>query len=276
MKGLLLALIFSLPLMCFAQTTGCTDPLAINYNSSATENDGTCAYVNSSVSAAVSFELPEIMLETSGLIFWNNKLWTHNDNSDVNLYSFSFSASSMYETWELTGTSNVDQEEISQDSNYIYLGDFGNNVSGNRTNLRILRVEKQSLLNNSPVIDTIWFSYSDQTDFSPTEANETDFDCEAFIVSTDSIYLFTKQWVSEKTKLYSLSKYPGIHTAYYKSELDVSGLVTGAYYNRAKKLVVLCGYSSFVQPFFYLLYDFEGNNYFSGNRRKIGFSETLH
>lgn len=276
MKTLIIALVFTFPFMCNAQTQGCTDPLAINYNSSATDNDGTCAYANSSISAAVSFELPDIMMETSGLIFWNNKLWTHNDNSDVNLYSFSFSASSMFETWELTGTSNVDQEEISQDSNYIYLGDFGNNVSGNRTNLRILRIDKQSLLGNTPIVDTIWFSYSDQTDFFPTEANETDFDCEAFIVSTDSIYLFTKQWVSEKTKLYSLSKYPGEHIAYYKSEMDVSGLVTGAYYNRAKQLVVLCGYSSLVQPYFYLLYDFSGNNFFSGNKRKISFSQALH
>ncbi len=46
--------------------------------------------------------------------------------------------------------------------------------------------------------------------------------------------------------------------------------------NKANQLVVLCGYSSLVQPYFYLLYDFSGNNFFSGNKRKISFSQALH
>lgn len=276
MKILVLSLTVFVTGFLYCQTPGCTDPLASNYNVEASINDGTCVYENSSVSATSSVELPEIMVETSGLIFWQNELWTHNDNADINLYSFNPASPVNYEMYELTGTTNIDQEEISQDSNYIYLGDFGNNVSGNRTNLYILRIEKLSLLAGSPIIDTIFFSYSNQSDFNPTEANETDFDCESFIVSTDSIYLFTKQWVSEKTALYSLSKYPGVHVANYKAELDVSGLITGAYHNRSKKLVVLSGYSSYVQPFFYLLYDFSGNDFFSGNKRKISFSSSFH
>lgn len=273
------AFLITLIIICLssnAQISGCTDPLANNYNLEATINDGSCTYGTATVSSLVSTELPEIMQETSGLIYWNNKLWTHNDDSDINLYSFDFDNVANYNTYELTGTQNKDQEEISQDSNYIYLGDFGNNVSGNRTNLRILRIEKQSLLDGSPIIDTIHFTYSNQTNFTATEANETDFDCESFIVSTDSIYLFTKQWVSEKTSVYSLSKYPGEHIAYYKNEFNVGGLITGAVYNRAKRCIVLCGYSSLVQPFFYLLYDFNGNDFFSGNKRKISFSKSLH
>jgi hypothetical protein len=60
---------------------------------------------------------------------------------------------------------NTDWEEISQDSSYIYVGDFGNNYQGNRTDLHILRIEKKSFLLNQPIIDTISFSYSNQTDF---------------------------------------------------------------------------------------------------------------
>ncbi|MDD3740414.1 MAG: HYR domain-containing protein [Bacteroidales bacterium] len=276
MKDYIFCFLLLFTSMMFSQTPGCPDPLATNYNSEAIINDGSCTYDNISISASSSVELPEVMVETSGLIYWNDKLWTHNDNSDINLYSFNPNSPDTYESYELTGTENIDQEEISQDSNYIYLGDFGNNVSGNRTNLYILRIDKQSLITGTPLIDTIFFSYSNQTDFNPTEANETDFDCESFIVSTDSIFLFTKQWVSEKTALYSLSKYPGVHVASFKAELDVSGLITGAYYNRSKKLVVLSGYSSYVQPFFYLLYDFSGNDFFSGNKRKISFSASLH
>ncbi len=276
MKSLFLISFITVCLFANAQVSGCTDPLATNYNTEATINDGSCTYGTSTVSAAVSHELPEIMEETSGLIYWNNKIWTHNDDTDINLYSFNFDNVEDYNTHELTGTQNIDQEEISQDSNYIYLGDFGNNVSGNRTNLQILRIEKQSLLDGSPLIDTISFVYSNQTDFTATDANDTDFDCESFIVSTDSIYLFTKQWVSKKTAVYSLSKYPGEHIAHYKNEFNVAGLITGAVFNRAKRYVVLCGYSSLVQPFFYLLYDFNGNDFFSGNKRKVSFSNSLH
>lgn len=276
MKCILLSFFFVVGFYANAQLAGCTDPLANNYSSDATINNGSCTYGSRSVSAVTSYELPEIIEETSGLIYWNDKIWTHNDDTDINLYSFDFENVSDYNAYELTGTYNIDQEEISQDSNYVYVGDFGNNVSGNRTNLKILRIEKQSLLAGSPVIDTIYFVYSNQTNFEASGANNTDFDCESFIVSTDSIYLFTKQWVSEKTTVYSLSKYPGEHIAHYKNEFDVSGLITGAVYDRARRYVVLCGYSSTVQPFFYLLYDFKGNDFFSGNKRKISFSKPLH
>jgi hypothetical protein len=267
--------IFSFAIQTQAQSQGCTDPLANNFNPSAIINDGSCTYSSLSyVSASSSKELPVALDETSGLIYWNNKLWTHNDDTDINIYAFDYEDPNNYQAFSLTGTVNKDTEEISQDSTYIYMGDFGNNVKGNRTDLRILRVEKESLLAGNPIIDTIFFSYSNQIDFSPTEANKTDFDCESFIVSSDSIYLFTKQWVSEKTSCYSLSKYPGTHIANYRATLDVKGLITGAYYNRAKRLIVFSGYSSLLQPFFYLLYDFQGNDFFSGNKRKIAFSRV--
>ena len=218
---------------------GCTDPLASNYNHLAAQNDGSCVYSAATISAGTSVQLPAIMQETSGLIFWNNRLWTHNDDSDINLYAFDTNAVNIFEAYALTGTANIDWEEISQDSAYIYVGDFGNNVNGNRTNLKILRIEKNTLLTHAPIIDTIAFAYANQTDFSPTGGNNTDFDCEAFIVTTDSIYLFTKQWVSQKTALYVLPKTPGNHLAQYKTTLDVQGLVTGAVYLENANLVVL-------------------------------------
>jgi len=53
--------------------------------------------------------------------------------------------------------------------------------------LNILRIDKNSILAKTPVVDTILFSYSLQTDFSPAGPNNTNFDCEAFVVSNDSI-----------------------------------------------------------------------------------------
>ena len=223
-----------------------------------------------------SWDLPEVMEETSGLIIWNDKIWTHNDDTDINIYAFDTTNVYDYDTYPLTGTVNTDWEEISQDDDYVYIGDFGNNAGGNRTDLKILRIEKNSLLANLPVIDTIHFSYSLQTDFSSTGPNNTDFDCEAFIVTTDSIYLFTKEWVSEGTSVYSLPKTPGTYIADYIESYNVQGLITGATFLERERLVVLSGYTSLLQPFLFLLYDFQNNLFFSGNKRKLSVNLPFH
>ncbi len=255
-----------------AQVVGCTDPLSNNYNPQATVNNGTCTYGSASVAPTSSVNLPNAVEETSGLIKWGDRLLTHNDNTDLNLYSLDTITGAVLQTFPVTGTSNTDWEEIAQDVQYVYIGDFGNNGNGNRTNLRIIRVGKEELLSGNVQANSINFTYSNQTSFTPTGNNNTDFDCEAFIVSQDSIYLFTKQWVSKKTSVYALPKTPGTYVAQLKATYDVSGLITGATYLEDKRLVVLTGYSTILQPFFYLLYDFNGHNFFSGNKRKIGMS----
>jgi hypothetical protein len=255
---------------------GCTDPLATNYDAGATINDGSCVYPASSISPGTSISLAGNLDETSGLIKWNGSLWTHNDNTDINLYSLDTITGIILQAYPLSGVVNQDWEEISQDSNYVYVGDFGNNVNGNRTDLKILRIEKSSLLASAPVTDTITFSYSDQTDFTPAGNNNTDFDCESFIVSTDSIYLFTKQWVSHQTGLYVLPKSPGTYVAQHKTTYDVQGLITGAVYLQNERLIALCGYTNLLQPFTWLLYDFTGTEFFGGNKRMISVSLPFH
>jgi len=257
-----------------AQIYGCTDRLAINYNSSATLNDGSCIYNLSNISPLGSLPLDEVLSETSGLIFWNNNLWTHNDNSDSNIYMLDTLYGRIVQAYPLAGIENRDWEEISQDEDYVYIGDFGNN-SGNRTDLRILKVSKVSLISGSPDIDSIEYSYSDQVDFTPA-GNDTDFDCEAFIVTGDSIYLFTKQWVSNQTSLYSLPKNAGNYTAKLRSSLDVNGMITGAVYLGSERIIALSGYSNRLVPFVYLLYDFTGSDFFDGNKRKIGILLDFH
>ena len=257
-----------------AQTSGCTDRLAINHNQAATVNDGSCIYNPANVGPSATINLAGTLSETSGLIFWNNKLWTQNDNTDINIYSLDTLSGNIFHAFPLSGIPNKDWEEISQDDNYVYIGDFGNN-SGSRTDLRIFRISKNSLAGNSPVIDSIKFSYSDQVDFS-SGSNSTDFDCEAFIISRDSIYLFTKQWVSKKTSVYSLSKNPGSYTAKLRSSFDVDGLITGAVYLESERIIALSGYSDLLDPFVYLLYDFKGSDFFTGNKRKIALLIPYH
>jgi hypothetical protein len=250
-----------------AQKYGCTDRLAINYNQDAIINDGSCKYSPANIEPLASLNLDGILSETSGLIFWENQFWTHNDNSDTNIYALDTLYGRIVQPYPLSGITNTDWEEISQDEDYIYIGDIGNN-SGNRDDLKIYKAGKSSILNNSAVFDSVCFTYSDQTDFTPND-NNNDFDCEAFVVSKDSIYLFTKQWLSNGTSVYSLPKTPGKYVAKRRFFYNVNGLITGAVYLEEKRIIALTGYSERLKPFLYLLYDFNGSDFFGGNKRKI-------
>ena len=274
------AIVFAAILHATAQTCGCTDPMATNYNASATVNDGSCVYASTTVSATEIGQIGETLDGSSTLIFWNGGYWTYNDHNDCCLYHIDSTTAAITDTLCISGISNYDTEEVSQDSLYLYFGDFGNN-SGVRQNLHILRISKESLLDQTFVVDTIWFSYEDQTDFT-AHSQATDFDCESFIVTRDSIYLFTKQWVSEKTTFYGLPKEPGTYVAHRHETYDVSGLVTGATYVPEYRLAVLCGYDydggsylSSLRPFIILLYDFQGDDFFSGNKRRLDFGTLV-
>lgn len=273
-KAFLLLFLFSIS-QIYSQISGCTDPISKNYNPLATVNDGSCKYKSAKIKPIFTTKLGNSIIETSGLIAFDNLLWTHNDDTDTNIYGLD-TLGNIKKKIKLEKVINLDWEEISQDNDYIYVGDFGNNYQGNRTDLHILRIEKESFLLNKPIIDTIAFSYSNQIDFSAQKSNTTDFDCEAFIVSKDSIYLFTKQWTSAKTSIYSLPKQAGNHIAQFKETLDTKALVTGATYLEDKKRIALCGYSKMGKTFIYLLYDFKNHDFLSGNKRKLKLKLPFH
>lgn len=262
--------------LSYAQIKGCTDNLAQNYNPKANENDGSCRYASTKIRVKFTKKLSDSIAETSGMIAYKNLLWTHNDDQSTTLYGMDTNGK-IKKKINLERVKNKEWEEISQDSLYLYIGDFGNNITGNRKDLHILRIEKKSIENPVPAIDTIYFSYENQKDFErKKEVNNTDFDCEAFIASKDSIYLFTKQWVSEKTNIYSLPKNPGTYMAKFKGTINVEGLITGATELSQKKGIVLCGYSHYMMPFVYLLYGYKNNDFTTGNKRKIKLSLMFH
>lgn len=271
----ILILFFLFLTSTYGQISGCTDAQAKNFDQNATTNDGSCIYVSVKIKPEFTLKLSDSLRETSGLIAFDHLLWTHNDDHDTNIYGLD-SNGKIQKKIKLEKVKNNDWEEISQDSSYIYIGDFGNNFQGNRKNLHLLRIEKKSFLSNKPLIDTISFSYSNQTNFTQQKENNTDFDCEAFVVSKDSIYLFSKQWKQNKTSVYVLPKIPGKHIAKLKETLDVEGLITGATLLASGKGIVLCGYSKLLQPFLYLLNDYKNNDFSTGNQRKIKLSLSFH
>jgi hypothetical protein len=254
---------------------GCTDVQANNYNSSATVNNGSCTYNTTNASYTVLTPLSATVNETSGLIFWRSCFWTHNDSGGANaIYAIDSITGSILQTVTITNATNVDWEDIAQDDSYIYIGDFGNNVNGNRTNLRIYKIAKADINTNPTVSVTatiINYSYSDQTNFAATGSNNTDFDCEAFFVKDDSLYLFSKNWINFQTRLYRLPKTAGTYSAAYLQSFNVNGLITGADYIASCNRVVLVGYNRVVNgaTFIWNLFDFSGANFFNGNKRRI-------
>ena len=270
-----LMLFFLFTASTYSQIKGCTDRLATNFDPNATENNGRCWYASAKVKPEFSTKLSDSIVGTSGLIPFDGLLWTHNDHFDTTFYGLDFKGK-VKKKINFPNLKSNDWEDISQDSLYIYMGDFGNNNKGNRKDLRILKIEKKSFYTNNPVIETIAFSYADQKGFTALKEHTSDFDCEAFVVLQDSIYLFTKQWSKEKTSVYTLSKNPGTHIAALKETIDTQGLITGATALPSKKGVVLCGYTKFLQPFILLLYDYQNNDFGTGNKRKIKIKLPFH
>jgi hypothetical protein len=270
----IILLILLIPFACYGQISGCTDNLAKNFNPNSEINDGSCIYAKTKIKPTTSIILSDTLAETSGLIAFNDLFWTHNDDHDTTIYGID-SIGRIRRKIKLDNVVNIDWEEISQDSSYIYIGDFGNNYRGNRKDLQILRIEKKSFLENKPKIDTISFLYSDQTNLKSQKPNTTNFDCEAFVVSKDSIYLFTKQWKKNKTGIYVIPKIPGKYSAKLNCTLNVKGLITGATITEQNN-IVLCGYTKTLKTMVYLLTDVDQFNFSTANLRKIKLALRFH
>ena len=119
--------------------------------------------------------LPKIINETSGLEFYNNNFITHNDSGgEPSLYVFN----EMGEVIETIGLDknpyfeieNNDWEDITNDNEYLFVADTGNNF-GNRDNLNIIRVSKGTDLMVDGIIE---ISYSDQESFFPRPKHKYD------------------------------------------------------------------------------------------------------
>lgn len=259
-----------------AQVSGCTDPQAQNFDPDADVNDGSCLYAPTSFTPEEVVEaLPDQILETSGLIYWNGGLWTFNDSQNLpEIYKIDTLTGSILQTIAFQGVENVDWEDITQDADHIFVGDFGNNL-GNRTDLKIFILQKSAIPdtgNASPEVQVINFSYGDQTSFKRLNRNN-DYDCESILSFGDSLFIFTKNWANLQTRLYALPKVAGSYVVFPKDSMDVDGLLTGADVNERGE-IVLIGYKNY-NPFMWLLYDFVEDDFFGGNKRRIDFSAML-
>lgn len=182
--------------------------------------------------------------ESSGLIYLNNTLITHNDSDQLpNLYEVDPTTGNVTRTVHVANAQNKDWEDIATDDTYIYIGDFGNN-QGNRTDLKIYRIGIDTYLNtpnDTVYADSILFNYADQTDFS-TSNFTTPYDAEALICFRDSLFIFTKNWSNSTTAIYSIPKTPGSYSSIKQDSINTGFLVTGADYDTLNQKIALIGY----------------------------------
>ena len=222
------------------------------------------------------FILPDEVKETSGLIFYNNKIITHNDSGDTaNLYEIDSLSGNVTRTITINNASHIDWEDITQDDTHIFVADIGNN-NGNRTDLKIYKILKDDYKNSiSITAEIITFSYEDQTNFN--SSNTHNFDSEAIVVYQNNLLIFTKNRGNLKTNVYLIPKSAGNYSATKVSTYNVEGLITGATYNSSDNSFMLSGYTSALFPF--LIYvDHNrntGNDIFNNGAEKIDLTQQI-
>ena len=269
MATLAVAISFSM----HAQVPGCTDSLALNFNLLAEVNDGSCQYAQQSVYATtIADPISSVVMESSGLLFHDGSLWTINDSgNEPELYQLDPTDGSVLKTVLIDNSTQVDWEALASDGVHFYIGDFGNN-QGSRTDLGVYKTPwapvLQSVGDTVVAAEYISFSYPDQIDFTPL-FHETDFDCEAMVFHHDSLHIFSKNWVDNKTRHYRLSTVPGSYEATLIDSFNVEGLITDAGIRPTDDVIMLLGYTEIIQPFLYLLNDFPNGKPLGGNKRRL-------
>lgn len=193
------------------------------------------------------FNLPDETKETSGLLFFDSKIITHNDSGNQpNLYEIDSLSGNLLRTVNVHNAINIDWEDITEDENHIYIADIGNN-NGNRTDLKIYKILKSDFKNSTSVsADIISFSYEDQTNFD-NKPNGSNFDAESIVIYNNSILIFTKNWNDLKTNVYKTPLIKGNYLAKKVSSANVDGLITGGVYNDDR--FFLTGYDTTLTPF---------------------------
>lgn len=202
-----------------------------------------------------TIQLPEELLEISTLEFDDRStkelplFWALNDSQNKNeIYLFDGDTGKIVQTLVLDGVINYDWEEITQDEQYIYVGEFGNNL-GSRQDLAVYAIDKKQIDPSKEIqyvnFKTISFYYPEQTSYE-IKNRKNDHDLEAFFAYNGKLHLFSKEWASRKTTHYTIDPNLTNKQAAKKIEtFDTQFLVTAAYLSNYKesKGLYLLGYT---------------------------------
>lgn len=190
--------------------------------------------------------LPLEVAETSGLARARGELWTLNDSGDqAQIYRLHPQTGAVLATRRIQDAVNIDWEEMAADSQQLHLLDCGNNL-GRREWMQIYSLDWSSLRTATEPGEIpsrlLEFRFADA---GPTAgAYRHNNDCEAAAVVGEQIWIFSKNWQDQHTRLYKVD----LNGASRQSLTAVgrypaNGLITGADYDAGRQQLVLIGYT---------------------------------
>jgi hypothetical protein len=265
---------------CVGQS-GCTDIQATNYDAGAMENDGSCIYPVTNLALGELYILSEAnpnLGENSAIEYkLDGSLYILNDGGNPPvIMQLEASTGQLLKTIDVTNATNVDWEELAESDTHLFVGDFGNNSTGSRTDLKIYIISK-ALLNDEDYqqveAEVINYTYPEQGTPVDTPLDTTPWDCEAMFWSEGKLHLFIKNWEDYSTAHYELPDTAGTYEAELMSSFDCEGLITAADIQDGK--VILLGYTAIGVNFMWFLWDYD-DDFFDGNKRRmeLGFALT--
>lgn len=203
--------------------------------------------------------LDDKVVETSGLIYFENYFWTINDSGNENvLYKLDPKNGSVLAEFKVINSENVDWEELTQDQEYIYIADIGDNALA-RAEKQIYRIKKSELLQrmaggnvNSEVIR---FTYPE------VDGKNERFDAEALVSLNGSLHLFTKDLF--ESNHFVISSTPGKTTARFVEKFKSNGQVTGAALDSVSNTLIMVGYLGFGQRLFWEFKNITQSSFFA-------------
>ncbi|MDO5607958.1 MAG: hypothetical protein Q4G08_05815 [Capnocytophaga sp.] len=188
------------------------------------------------------YELPKSCDETSGLEYIDGNILSVNDKGNTEEVFVFSEKGKLRHTITLENAKNHDWEDISSNSEYVFVGDIGNN-NATRKELTIYAFPKEKLSEKEISAQTIHFSYKKQTSFEKSVRNHP-FDAEAMFALENELIIIGKDWTYTNTWLYRLPIEFGdtVHSLSPKEVIKLDGLITGADYNPDTQMVAFCGY----------------------------------
>ncbi len=235
------------------------------------------------VSPRLVCALPDVLRESSGLVVESaNRFWTINDSGgEAALYQFD-ATGRVLKIVQLTGATNRDWEELTTDTDgNFYVGDIGNNPE-TRRDLAVYKVLKKDLVVITDSLSSVSaikipFRYADQTAFPPVQS-QFRFDAEAFLVWSDSLQIFTKDYdakpYSGVTHIYGVGN-NNEATEQIAAHLDsfetnktwkFRGAITAAAVSPDRSKVVLMSYQRL-----WIFTNFKGNEFWKGDYQELNF-----
>jgi len=191
--------------------------------------------------------------ETSGLIYFDGSFWTINDSGNENiLYRIDPASGAVSAEIEVKNAANIDWEELTQDQDYIYIADIGDNTL-KRAEKQVYRISKAGLRGvtdkREAECDVIRFSYPE------VDGKVVNYDAEAIITYKGELHLFTKDLF--EINHFTLSIQPGNAVAKHVEKYKSDGMVTGAALDASDNTLIMVGYMGFGDR---LLWQFKAAN----------------